>query len=116
MRTTHETADVVVAILGPSEDLPIPKPRHIKVGKRRVPLIFLPARGADGSFLSCGTATSAILTACYGAQPLRSAKWGNFGALALSGADRHLPPGPPGINFARTGWSDHLFLKPDIEL
>ncbi len=113
MRTTHDNADLVVAILGKSgaRDAPLPKPRSIRAGDRRIPVVFLRSRSADGSFLSCGTATSAILGACYGIQPLREPKWGNFGALALTGAGSHVPSGPCGINLARTGWSDHLFLE-----
>ena len=112
-RASAGPVDLVIAVLG---DRPVPPERRITVAGREVPLVFLPQRGADGTFLSSGAAATAILEARYDFRPLATPEWGNFGKLALSGIpDNHLPPSPAGINLRRAGWSDYLFLGSETQ-
>ncbi|MHC4851019.1 MAG: prenyltransferase/squalene oxidase repeat-containing protein [Planctomycetota bacterium] len=78
-----------------------------------VPVLFLPEREPDGSFLASGRVLGALLTACYGAQPLASLEQGRFGDLALMAqVRRHVPPPLIGLNMVRTGWSDLVLVSP----
>ena len=75
-------------------------------------MVFLAARDADGSFLSCGAATTALLQAIYGIERLDTPEFGNFGQLALTATpERHRPPAPAGLNLTHAGWADPLIVE-----
>ncbi len=78
-----------------------------------VPVLFLPEREPDGSFLASGHALGVLLEACYGAERLAAPEHGAFGDLALMAQlHRHVPPPLIGWNMARTGWSDLVSVPP----
>lgn len=101
--------DLVVVVLGKGS---LPPPSSLRIAGRLVPVVFLAAQDPRGSFLSCGSATTAVLQACFSSQSLATPEWGNFGELALCSAPNgHLPAAPCGLNLARIGWSDPLILQ-----
>ncbi len=74
-----------------------------------IPVVVQAERGDDGSYLSCGTITLALLERLYGILDLGTRANGNFGALALSSAGGgHLPVLPAGVNLERTGWASRV--------
>lgn len=77
------------------------------------PVVFLPQREPDGSFLSVGHSLAGVLTAHFGFEPVDDPDHGNFGTLALGGGgNTHMPSGPAGINLVRTGWAELVRVDP----
>lgn len=78
-----------------------------------VPVVALPEREPDGSYLSTGRVAHETLERTSGLIPLDQPANGAFGDLALTAKTRgHAPAPPAGINLVRTGWAGIVDVGP----
>src|SRR5205814_4160340 len=82
------------------------------------PVVLLPERAPDGSFLPVGSLLSAIVTRGHGVPDLTPPDAGAFGELDLTSCGGgHVPSGLTGSQLVRLGWADRIEVRGgDVEV
>jgi hypothetical protein len=104
LRSEDLPADLVVAVLGAAANR-----WSLDPVDGTPPVVLLPERAPDGSFLPAGSVLSAIVTRGHGLPDLTPADAGAFGELDLTSCGGvHVPSGLTGSQLVRLGWADRI--------
>lgn len=113
LRSSDLLVDLVVAVLGAPAAQWLPGSMT-----GTPPVVMLPERTADGSFLPSGSLLTALLVAGHGVADLTSPDASAFGRLDLTSCGGgHVPSGLTGSQLQRLGWVDRIELSGgDVEV